>query len=136
MFRKILFLVINIVLVFSISSCKNSSNEKFEDKSKTNKTLLEGDWLRTDASYRINISALNDDGTLIAKYFNPKPINVGKANWEENYGNLKLTIELRDVNYPGSTYSLSYLPDKDMLAGEYYQAVEGLTFYVEFVRNK
>lgn len=101
-----------------------------------NKNLLVGNWLRTDAGYRILISNLNEDGTLSAQYFNPNPINVGKANWEESYGNFKIIIELRDVNYPGSIYTLNYLPDRDMLAGEYYQAVEGLTFYVEFVRNK
>jgi len=38
---------------------------------------------------------------------------------------------MRDVNYPGSINSLNYLPDRDILAGEYYQAVEGLTFYVD-----
>jgi len=48
----------------------------------------------------------------------------------------ELTVELRDVNYPGSTYTLNYLPDRDILAGDYYQAVQGLTFYVEFVRKK
>ena len=58
------------------------------------------------------------------------------ANWESSYGNLKIIIELRDINYRGSTYTLNYLPDRDMLAGEYYQAVERLTFYVEFARNK
>jgi DNA modification methylase len=63
------------------------------------------------------------------------PYNVGKANWEESNGSLKIIIELRDVNYPGSTYTLSYLPDRDVLAGDYYQAVEGITFYVEFARN-
>jgi hypothetical protein len=101
-----------------------------------NKNLLVGNWLRTDAGYRILISTLNEDGTLRAQYFNPNPINVGKANWEESYGNFKIVIELRDVNYPGSTYTLNYLPDRDILAGDYYQAVEGLTFYVEFARNK
>jgi len=101
-----------------------------------NKNLLVGNWLRTDAGYRILISNLNEDGTLRAQYFNPNPINVGKANWEESYGNFKIVIELRDINYPGSTYTLNYLPDRDILAGEYYQAVEGLTFYVEFARNK
>lgn len=68
--------------------------------------------------------------------FNPNPINVGSAKWEESYGNLKIVVEMRDVNYPGSTYTLNYLPDRDILAGEYYQAVEGLTFYVEFTRVK
>lgn len=78
---------------------------------------------------------MNDDNTLIANYFNPNPINIGRASWQESYGNLKIIVELRDVNYPGSTYALNYLPDKDLLAGDYYQAVEGLTFYVEFARR-
>jgi len=136
MFRKILFLVISIVLIFSISSCQNSSDQHTEDKSETNKTLLEGDWHRTDAGYRILISKVNDDGNLTAQYFNPNPIKVECANWEESYNNLKVTIELRDFNYPGSTYRLSYLPDNDIFAGEYFQAVEGITFYFEFSRNK
>ena len=102
----------------------------------TDENLLVGDWIRTDANYLIKIAKVNKDNTLAAQYFNPNPINVGKASWEESYGNLKIFIELRDVNYPGSTYTLNYIPDRDILAGEYYQAVEGLTFYVEFTRNR
>jgi hypothetical protein len=117
-------------------SCNDSTEKRSETSPETNRSAIVGDWIRTDAGYRILISKIEDDGTLIAQYFNPQPINVGEASWEESYGNLKLTIELRDINYPGSTYKLSYLTDKDMLAGEYYQAVEGLTFYVEFTRNK
>jgi len=75
-------------------------------------------------------------GTLGQSLGNPNQINVGRANWESSYGNLKAIVEMRDVNYPGSTHTLNYLPDRDMLAGEYFQAVEGLTFYVEFTRNK
>ncbi len=56
---------------------------------------------------------------MTAQYFNPNPINVGSVNWEQSYGNLKVIIELRDINYPGSNYTLNYLPDRDMLAGEY-----------------
>ncbi|MBK9099270.1 MAG: hypothetical protein IPM14_14355 [bacterium] len=78
---------------------------------------------------------MNEDNTLDAKYFNPYPINVGKASWQHISGNIKIIVELRDVNYPGSTYTLNYLPDRDILAGDYYQAVEGLTFYVEFARS-
>jgi len=78
--------------------------------------LLVGDWVRTDASYLIKINKVNDDGTLESQYFNPKPINVGNANWEESHGSIKITVELRDVNYPGSTYTLNYLPDRDILA--------------------
>ncbi len=125
-------LVIVLIILFTSKTQEIvSSNGKSADKN-----LLIGDWVRTDASYLIKIIKLNEDGTLEAQYFNPKPINVGDANWEESHGNLKIIVELSDVNYPGSTYTLSYLPDRDILAGDYYQAVQGLNFYVEFVRNK
>jgi len=126
----ILLIVVVVILTKGLSET-DSGNKKVADKN-----LLVGDWLRTDAGYRILITKVNEDGTLDAQYFNPKSIKVGKANWEESYGALKIIIELRDVNYPGSTYRLSYLPARDVLAGEYYQAVEGLTFYVEFTRNR
>jgi hypothetical protein len=48
---------------------------------------------------------VNEEGTLAAQYFNPKPINVGTAKWEENYGNLRMIIVLQDVNYPVSKYT-------------------------------
>lgn len=123
-----------IVIVFIILN-KESSDSVSNGLQTIDKNLLVGNWVRTDASYLVKIIKVNEDRTLEAQYFNPNPINVGKANWEESNGNLKIIIELRDVNYPGSTYTLSYLPDRDVLAGDYYQAVEGLTFYVEFRKN-
>ena len=127
--------VILIVLVVVLTN-KQFTESNTSGMKTTDENLLVGDWVRTDASYLVKIIKVNEDRTLDAQYFNPNPIKVGKANWEESYGNLKIIIELRDVNYPGSTYTLDYLPDRDMLAGDYYQAVEGLTFYVEFARNK
>jgi hypothetical protein len=127
--------VILIVLVVVLTNKQFSESNTTGTKT-TDENLLVGDWVRTDASYLVKIIKVNQDRSLEAQYFNPNPINVGKTNWEENYGNLKIVIELRDVNYPGSTYTLNYLPDKDLLAGDYYQAVEGITFYVEFIRNK
>lgn len=127
------FILIGAAVFFLVN---NESGTSTSGSKEVDKNLLIGDWVRTDAQYLIRITNLNDDGTMTAQYFNPNPINVGSANWEESYGNLKAIVELRDVNYPGSKYSLSYLPDKDMLAGEYFQAVEGLTFYVEFIRKK
>lgn len=131
---SLLAAVILLVVIFILNT--ESSDSVLISAKKNDKNLLVGNWLRTDAGYRILINKVNDNGSIEANYFNPNPINVGSASWEESYDNLKIFIELRDVNYPGSTYTLSYLPDKDMLAGEYYQAVEGLTFYVEFVRNR
>ncbi len=126
----IILIVILVVLLKNNTDDTVSSNGKSADNN-----LLVGDWVRTDASYVIKINKVNEDGTLEAQYFNPKPINVGNANWEESHSNLTITVELRDVNYPGSKYTLHYLPDRDVLAGDYYQAVQGLNFYVEFVRN-
>ena len=141
MIKKKKLIIFSSLLVFSlfviIIYLINNSQETNRSTGKAvDKNLLAGDWVRTDASYLVKIIKVIDDRSLDAQYFNPNPINVGKANWEENYGNLKIIIELRDVNYPGSTYTLSYLPDRDILAGDYYQAVEGLTFYVEFSRSK
>jgi hypothetical protein len=100
------------------------------------KKLLAGDWTRTDAPYQIKISELSEGGNMKVGYFNPKSINVGKANWSSTDGFLKIYIELRDENYPGSNYTLIYYPDKDLLAGKYYQAVEAATYEVGFMRKK
>jgi hypothetical protein len=102
----------------------------------TDINMLNGNWIRTDGGYTIRIAEVHEDGKLDAGYFNPKSIHVVLARWMSNNGGLKLYIELRDVNYPGSNYNLSYLKDKDMLSGEYYQAVEGNRYKVEFSRTK
>ena len=128
--------IIILIVVLIILFTNNTENTLQSSRKSADKNLLIGDWVRTDASYLIQIIRVNEDGNLEVQYFNPNPINVGKANWEESHGNLKIFVELSDVNYPGSTYTLSYLPDRDILAGDYYQAVQGLNFYVEFVRNK
>ncbi len=100
------------------------------------KNKLTGTWERTDAPYQVSITALGEDGSMKADYFNPNPINVDKANWITSNGLLQIYIELRDVNYPGSNYTLTYYPQQDMLSGRYFQAVEGVTYPVEFTRAK
>jgi len=123
-----------IILIFFI--VKGTDDPKKSGIKTADKEMLVGYWLRTDANYIIKINSVKDIGTIEAEYFNPKSINVGRAICENNYGNLKIYIELRDVNYPGSNYTLNYLPDRDILAGEYYQAIEGATYYVEFSRRR
>ena len=119
-----IFSAILLAIILLVVFLNNSSQDvvKSEEKS-VDKSLLVGDWIRTDASYLIKINSVSEDGSLEAQYFNPKPINVESANLEESYRNLKVTIVLRDVNYPGSRYTLTYLPDRDILEGDYYQAV-------------
>jgi hypothetical protein len=82
----------------------------------------------------IEIRSASADGKLDARYFNPNPINVGSAAWQKNANGLVVVIELQDVNYPGSTYTLNFFPSENRMAGNYYQAVEGANFDVEFVR--
>ena len=100
------------------------------------KNKITGNWVRTDAPYKLNISGLGDDGSLKVEYFNPKSIHVAKAGWTNTNANMSIYVELRDENYPGSNYTLLYYPDKDLLAGKYFQAVEGETYDVGFMRVK
>ena len=66
---------------------------------------------------------------------NPGPINIARAEWQRKDGGLQVFIELRDVNYPGSTYSLGYDAGRDVLEGTYFQAMERQTYDVSFVRR-
>ena len=112
---------------------KDSAQEKVQQ---TDKALLTGTWERTDAPYQVRISEVHEDGTMNAGYFNPQQINVSKATWVVAGSFLKVFIEMQDTNYPGSNYSLMYLPGKDVLTGKYFQAVERATYDVEFARKK
>jgi hypothetical protein len=116
----------------SIKTASSIANQNIP----ADKNRLVGNWERTDYPYKISISAVLDDGNLKAAYFNPKSINVGKATWNNADGILKIYVELRDVNYPGSSYKLNYDAEKDALAGEYFQAVQGITLEVPFTRAR
>lgn len=97
---------------------------------------LKGSWLRSDGVYTIEIKDVQDDGKLTAAYYNPEPINVGKASWREQEGNILVYVELRDKNYPGSIYRLTYDEKNKTLNGSYFQAVTKETFEVYFTRGK
>ncbi len=95
---------------------------------------LKGKWRRVDGGYLIEIKSVDDSGRVKASYFNPRPIHVARAVASRDATAVKLSIELRDVNYPGSTYDLTYQPASDELKGNYYQAVLRQNFEVAFVR--
>jgi hypothetical protein len=98
-------------------------------------TLL-GKWQRPDGGYIIEVRKVESDGKMDASYFNPSPINVSKAEASQDGGTIRVFIELRDVNYPGSTYHLTYDPGNDCLKGNYFQAALKENFDVYFVRLK
>jgi hypothetical protein len=95
---------------------------------------LKGKWLRPDGGYLVEVRGVEPGGKMDVGYFNPKPIHVFKAEASQEGTVTKVFIELRDVNYPGSTYNLVYEADKDQLSGIYFQAALQQRFEVVFVR--
>jgi hypothetical protein len=106
------------------------------DKTKPEIGALKGRWVRTDGGYILSVKDVTPDGKMDAAYYNPRPINVSKAQATQEGASLKVFIELRDTGYPGSTYNLQYVPASDRLKGTYFQAVQRQTFDVEFVRAR
>ncbi len=97
---------------------------------------LIGKWLRPDGGYILEIKSVEESGKIEALYSNPQPIHVSRAEASQDGTSIKVFVELRDVNYPGSTYDLNYEPQNDQLKGGYYQAAIKQTFEVFFVRIK
>jgi hypothetical protein len=99
-----------------------------------NMQAIQGSWVRTDGHYLIEIHR-GQDGSLQAKYFNPQPIHVASTTTREQDGVLSVIVVLQDVNYQGSTYTLAYNRDKDMLQGTYLHGGSGQLYAVEFTRR-
>jgi hypothetical protein len=97
---------------------------------------LEGRWVRQSGGYVLVLQDIMPDGSLKAYYLNPRNINVHVANWKFEDERLFLYVEMRDVNYPGSNYTLMYRAATDVLWGSYYQAVQKQNMDVSFVRSK
>lgn len=102
----------------------------------TQAVLLEGKWIRPDGGYVLELRNIAADGTLTAAYFNPRLIRVSQAFWAMDEGLIKVFVELRDINYPGSKYSLQFDPAADRLKGFYFQAIEQQTYAVEFLHGR
>jgi hypothetical protein len=110
------------------SVAKPDSNKGFES--------LKGRWQRPDGGYVLDIKNVDANGKLTSGYFNPRPINVSRAEAALDGTTIKIFIELRDINYPGATYHLTYDPGSDQLRGVYFQPALQQSFDVFFVRMK
>jgi hypothetical protein len=95
---------------------------------------LLGKWVRPDGGYELVVNSVAADGKAEVGYFNPNPIRVGEAKAETGEGGTTLFVKFDDVNYPGSTYKLKLTADKKRLEGEYFQAVQKLTYPIYFER--
>ncbi len=97
---------------------------------------LPGKWFRKDGGYLLEIKSVDAGGRLEAAYFNPRPISISKAEASRDDGKIKVFVELRDENYPGCTYHLTYDSEQQLLQGVYFQAALQQSFDVVFTRNE
>jgi hypothetical protein len=141
--RRTRILIPGLLIALSIVADTQSSMtgaipaEAGQAKGQTDIRYLEGRWVRPDGGYILDLMRIGGDGKVRAAYFNPRRINVARAELHyRDDGTIRLFIELRDVNYPGSTYNLLYDPKTDSFVGTYFQAVQKATYDVEFVRSK
>ena len=128
--------VILFVWLFYGTALADQKQGTEENKGFSAAKQLEGRWLREDGGYVLDLQDIRPDGSLKAFYFNPRQINVHEANWKFEDERLLLYVELRDVNYPGSNYTLMFRASQDLLWGSYFQAVQKQTMDVKFVRMK
>jgi hypothetical protein len=120
--------------VFAFNSAEQPDRAKTPVAASSVFQKLVGKWLRPDGGYVIEVKSVDKSGKMDASYYNPKSIHVSKAQASREGTTTKVFIELRDVNYPGSTYNLTYDPQSDQLQGIYYQAAMRESFEVFFTR--
>jgi hypothetical protein len=129
----IFILAVGLCIIFGPLTA--DSNLAAAEPKKDFKELI-GRWIRNDAGYVIEIKSIDAEGKMEAGYYNPRPIYVSVAKAIREKTGIKIFIELRDVGYPGSTYTLVYVPQNKVLVGFYYQAGLGQNFDVLFTKMK
>jgi hypothetical protein len=154
-FPRVVIVILVLILIGSLgyvlwemnhASAKNPAVAKSTDqpadpsstdnRPKPDFQKLKGRWLRPDGGYIVQVANVSSGGAMEVSYSNPKPIHVSRSEASWDGIAMKVFIELRDVNYPGSTYNLAYIPDRDELQGIYYQAAIRQEFEVVFVRTE
>jgi hypothetical protein len=128
-------IVLIVLAGFLFWRFKPATSPKATPVSQAVAAKLKGNWVREDGGYVIEIRGVSNDGKLDSAYFNPNPIHVYRADATQEGTTLKLYLELRDSNYPGSYYTLTYDEKSDQLRGVYYQAVQQQIFDVAFSRK-
>jgi hypothetical protein len=96
---------------------------------------LVGKWVRPDGGYILVIKNVRFDGSIEAEYLNPNRISISKAHVKTELGKINIFVELRDVGYPGSYYTLTYDKDTDSLVGVYHHLGINKKFDVHFMRR-
>ena len=95
---------------------------------------LVGRWRRLDGGYILAIQGIRPDGTLDAKYLNPRPIHISRAQVFRQAEHQTVVVKLQDRGYPGNIYTLTYNPKTDCLEGIYHHRGLRKQFDVKFTR--
>jgi len=130
------FSILLMSVLIALATCPAGGAAESVKSARSDFQSLEGRWVRPDGGYILEMKDVRPDGSLKAAYFNPRPIHVHRAEAAKKHGAITLFIELRDVNYPGSTYRLQYDTAKDRLTGTYFQAMLRQAFDVQFLRSR
>ena len=126
--KNILLALLFLFFMFNTDCFAQSKISDFND--------LIGRWVRPDGGYVLAINAVDDKGNLDAGYFNPNNINVAKAQASIEENQIKIYVEMQDIGYPGSNYTLTYDKENDRLVGVYYHAILKQKFDIYFLRQK
>ena len=126
--RIVLFVILVCLFLFTGDCFAQSEISDFDD--------LIGRWLRPDGGYVLVINGVDEQGSLDAEYFNPNNINVAQAHASIEEKQIKIYVEMQDIGYPGSNYTLTYDKENDRLVGVYYHAVLRQKFDIFFIREK
>jgi hypothetical protein len=96
--------------------------------------VLVGKWERPDGGYLVTINSVSADGTIDASYANPSQLPFSKAQAKVDGIEIEVFLELTAGGYNGSTYTLHYDADSDVLRGIYYQANAKQQYNIYFER--
>lgn len=132
---QILPLLLFIALFFLLNLQPVLGGEAVPAVQKSDYDVIAGKWQRVDGNYILKVGDVLKEGPVTVEYFNPRPINVDKASVSTENGFIKLFVKLQDKSYEGSTYTLVYYSEKDLLLGYYYQAPMDKTYDVMFARK-
>jgi hypothetical protein len=133
--------LVAVAMMVGLSGCGKAAlptDKKAEGKAASQVQLtaafekIKGKWMRSDGGYSLEFKGLKPNNELEAAYFNPGPIHIGKAKISEERGFTNVFVELQDVNYPGSRYTLFLDAEKNRLVGSYFQATQQVTYEVSF----
>lgn len=109
-----------------------SRSEATKDRHGDGRDPFVGTWRRMDGGYVLRVGSSTNG--VRAEYFNPRPIRVSRVELRPVDTDRELVVELRDVGYPGSTYTLRHNAASGTLEGVYFHAGLKQTFNVAFER--